>query len=424
VLSFDDVASEYAIVRVFTEQLASPLEREDMVVQSMPDVSPTKWHLAHTTWFFEVFVLEKALPGYRPLVPEYNYLFNSYYNLVGAQYPRPRRGLLSRPTVDEVFTYRAHVDRHMADLFALPASKLADVLPVIEVGLHHEQQHQELLLTDIKHVFAVNPLRPAYAESVSRQDGAAMSGAPEGSAWKAFGEGVVEIGHDGAEFCYDNEMPRHKRYANAFEIADHPVTNAEYLAFMDDGGYQRPEIWLSAGWAAVAEERLHAPMYWDRDDAGRWHEMTLHGYRPVDPCEPVCHVSHYEADAYATWAGARLPTEAEWEVASAGEDPADGNYVDDGLLQPTMLGPARGEELAHMFGNTWEWTSSQYEPYPGFATPPGALGEYNGKFMNNQMVLRGGSVATSRRHNRRTSRNFFPSHSRWQFMGFRLARDV
>ncbi len=427
------LADRYNAVRGLSDHLCQPLETEDYVIQSMPDVSPTRWHLAHTTWFFETFVLARNVPNYRPFHQDFVYLFNSYYNAVGEQFPRPRRGLLSRPTVRQVRDYRAHVDQRMREFFErFDAARSADVADVIEIGLNHEQQHQELMLTDIKHVFSCNPLFPVYRERNER----GKSSAPA-LRWRPFDEGLHEIGHTGEAFCYDNERPRHRTFVQSFELASRPVTNGEFVRFIEEGGYDRPEPWLSEGWAAVREHNWIAPLYWMRRN-GDWLNYTLSGLRPVDPDEPVCHVSFFEADAYARWAGARLPTEAEWEIASEHCDIA-GNFVDDGHYHPIAAktdpaaetapnarnnrGTAAGDAaLRQMFGDVWEWTGSAYLGYPGYQPPAGALGEYNGKFMCNQFVLRGGSCATSRSHIRRTYRNFFPPSARWQFSGFRLAR--
>jgi ergothioneine biosynthesis protein EgtB len=405
-----DLRDRFRDVRRFTEELAAPLAPEDMVVQSMPDVSPTKWHLAHTTWFFETFVLAPNVAGYEAFHPAYAVLFNSYYNTVGEQFPRPRRGLLSRPTVDEVRAYRAHVDARMDALLggAVPEA----VAAVVEVGLNHEEQHQELMLTDLAHVFSINPLRPAY-----RPDDTEPAGEAPPLAWRAYDAGIREIGFAGEGFCFDNERPRHRVFLERFEIASRPVTNGDFLRFVEDGGYERHELWHSEGWAIVNERGWRAPLYWERRD-GAWQSFTLRGMRPLDPAEPVAHVSWFEASAYAEWAGARLPTEAEWEVASADAD-AEGAFADDRRFHPRPVGDGA---LAGMFGDTWEWTASAYAPYPGYRPLPGALGEYNGKFMANQYVLRGGSCATRRHHVRPTYRNFFPADARWQLSGFRLAR--
>jgi ergothioneine biosynthesis protein EgtB len=420
----------YDAVRALTERLCEPLVAEDYVIQPMPDASPTKWHLAHTTWFFEQFLLAPHLRGYKVFHPRFAYLFNSYYVTIGERHCRPKRGLLSRPTVAEVYEYRRHVDRHMRELLANhPQAELAKLRPVIEIGLNHEQQHQELMLTDIKYTFAVNPLYPVYRE---RQSSATTDGAPAHQ-WVSFEEGVRRIGHDGDAFAYDNEQPRHRVFVDAFNLGSRLVTNGEYKAFVADGGYRRAELWLSEGWAAVQSKGWDCPLYWEPSDGdGAWRNFTLAGVREVDDAEPVCHVSYFEADAYARWAGARLPTEAEWEIASENL-PIEGNFVDEGLNhpRPATAGPpasagagsAVQPRLTQMFGDVWEWTRSQYLPYPGYVAPPGALGEYNGKFMCNQFVLRGGSCATSRNHTRRTYRNFFPPDARWQFTGIRLAAD-
>jgi ergothioneine biosynthesis protein EgtB len=418
-LDADTLHRRYERIRGRTLALAEPLAPEDMVVQSMPDVSPTKWHLAHVTWFFERFVLKSHLPGYRELEPRYDYLFNSYYYTAGQMHTRARRGLLSRPTVAEVLAYRRHVDEAMSRLLA---GANADVRFLVTLGLHHEQQHQELMLTDIKHVLAQNPLRPAY-----RDDAASPGPEAAGSlGWQRFPGGVAEIGAAGDGFCYDNETPRHRVWLEDFELATRPVTNAEFLEFIADGGYERPELWLSDGWATVLAEGWDRPLYWDEDRAG---VFTLGGPRPVDPEAPASHLSYYEADAYARWAAARLPTEAEWEVASRttlGEDPArpagDVHFVESGALQPRS-GPPRGG-LRQMFGDVWEWTASPYAPYPGFKPLAGSLGEYNGKFMCSQLVLKGGSCATPADHIRDSYRNFFYPRDRWQFTGLRLARSV
>jgi len=409
------LAPRFRAIRAATEALAAPLSAEDCAIQSMPDASPIKWHLAHTSWFFETFVLEPHLPGYRVHDAAFRVLFNSYYNAVGDKHPRPQRGLLSRPSLDDVRAYRAHVDAAMSALLARP--KLASGLNgLIELGLNHEQQHQELILTDVKHLLSCNPLRPSYAQAPAADEAAKTPPL----AWIAFAGGVVEIGNDGTGFSFDNETPRHRQYLNAYALASRPVTNAEYAAFIGDGGYRRPELWLSEGWDWVTANRIAAPLYWE-DDGGK-RQFTLHGVLPLGGGAPVCHVSLFEADAYARWAGARLPTEAEWEVAAA-TAAVDGNFVEDGWLRPR---PLRRDSmpLAQLFGDVWEWTQSAYAPYPGFHPAAGAIGEYNGKFMVNQYVLRGGSCATPRSHIRATYRNFFPASARWQFSGFRLARDA
>jgi ergothioneine biosynthesis protein EgtB len=421
-------------IRNFTNALCVGLEPEDCVVQSMPDVSPTKWHLAHTTWFFETFILKKFIPGYRPEIPAYGYLFNSYYNAAGDMHRRDLRGLISRPTVGEAQRYRASIDSHVDELLSDPDENLLDEIEAILVlGIHHEQQHQELLITDIKHVFAQNPLYPVFRPAVGRARHSVR--AEERTATECrplqfidFEETVTVIGHDGDGFAYDNEGPRHQALVPAFSLAKRPVTNGEYIAFIKDNGYNRPEFWLSLGWMTVNEQRWNAPLYWTKRD-GVWWNFTLSGLRPVDQSEPVTHVSYFEADAYANWAGARLPTEFEWERAAV-DCPIEGNFVESELFHPMAVKsaasaerPEQHRQLLQMFGDVWEWTRSAYSPYPGYRAAPGALGEYNGKFMCNQYVLRGGSCATSRSHIRRTYRNFFQPEKRWQFTGIRLARD-
>jgi len=404
-------------IRNFTTRLCEGLEPEDCVVQSMPEVSPTKWHLAHTTWFFETFVLKVWMPRYRPEVPQYAYLFNSYYNAAGDMHRRDLRGLISRPTVAETHRYRASVDDPMLDLIRNADDELLDKIePILVLGFHHEQQHQELLVTDIKHVFAQNPLHPIFEarESGGGSRDVALQNFVE------FDEATVMIGHDGAGFSYDNEGPRHRALVPAFALASRPVTNGEYITFIEAGGYSRPEFWLSLGWTTVNEQRWQAPLYWTKRE-NRWWNFTLSGFRPVEESEPVTHISYFEADAYANWAGARLPTEFEWERAAT-DLPIDGNFVETEQFHPAPT-PSGAEQLTQMFGDVWEWTRSSYSPYPGYRAAPGALGEYNGKFMCNQYVLRGGSCATSRTHIRATYRNFFPPDKRWQFAGIRLARD-
>jgi len=417
--SHQNFVEQYQKVRGFTEQLCEPLVTEDYVIQSMPDVSPTKWHIAHVTWFWETFLLSPALPGYKSLHPQYAYLFNSYYNTLGQRHCRPKRGLISRPTVKETYAYRRYVDEHVLDLLEkLDEGRLTALAPIMTLGLHHEQQHQELMLTDIKHVLSCNPLYPSYVDRVPT----GISSVPP-LEWVSFPEGVYWIGHEGEGFAFDNEEPRHRQFVQSFQLASRLVTNGEYLAFMEDGGYENPLLWLSEGWATVQEEEWTAPLYWEKRD-GRWWMMTLSGLREVDPAEPVCHVSYFEADAYARWADARLPTEAEWEVA-AQDLPVEGNFVESGLYHPAPLNASTTNgKLAQMYGDVWEWTQSSYAPYPNFKPGPGAIGEYNGKFMCNQYVLRGGSCATSLSHIRSTYRNFFPANAQWQFMGIRLAKEV
>jgi ergothioneine biosynthesis protein EgtB len=408
--------ARYRTVRGVTMGLARPLSPEDCTVQSMPDASPVKWHLGHTTWFFETFVLAAHAPRYRSPDQAFRVLFNSYYNAIGEKHPRAERGMLSRPSLDEVVRYRRHVDEAMLEVLATPMS--AELEELVELGLHHEQQHQELILTDAKHLLSRNPLAPAYQKRWPLAPVDARE--PE---WIAVQGGLVEIGHAGDGFAFDNEKPRHRVWLEPFEIASHPVTYGEYLRFVEDGGYRRPELWLSAGWDAVRAGNWEAPLYWRRQD-NSWSTFTLHGDVPLDPNAPVCHLSLYEADAYARWAEARLPTEAEWELAVAGL-PVEGNFLETGALHPLALRESTpAGTLAQAFGDVWEWTRSDYGPYPGFRAAAGAVGEYNGKFMCNQYVLRGGSCATPATHIRPTYRNFFPADARWQFSGLRLARDA
>jgi ergothioneine biosynthesis protein EgtB len=413
-----ELSASYRAVRQLTERLCAPLAAEDHVVQSMPDASPAKWHLAHTSWFFETFLLAPHLPGYRPFSPHYSYLFNSYYNALGERVPRPQRGLLSRPTVDEVYRYRAHVDEHMLQLLRTDGNASAPgVGPLVALGLNHEQQHQELLLTDVKHLFGCNPLRPAYQPPPT-----AAPAPAEPVRWVDFLPGLRWVGHDGRGFAFDNEGPRHRVFVDGFHLASRPVTNAEFVAFIDDAGYDRPELWLSDGWNARGTHGWTTPLYWEKRQ-GEWWVHTLAGLQPLDEAEPVCHVSYYEADAFARWSGARLPTEAEWETAAEGVLVA-GNLLDRGRLHPAPAARSAGcEPLLQLFGDVWEWTGSPYVPYPGYRPAAGALGEYNGKFMCNQLVLRGGSCVTPPGHVRATYRNFFPPDARWQFTGVRLARD-
>jgi ergothioneine biosynthesis protein EgtB len=410
-------------VRDFSARLSRSLQPEDFVVQSMPDVSPTKWHLAHTSWFFETFVVKVWMPRYRSEVPQYAYLFNSYYNAAGDMHRRDLRGLISRPTVAETYRFRESIDECVIKLIEdADEALLAEIEPVLTLGLHHEQQHQELLVTDIKHVFAQNPLYPVFQTAETPPETGKL--APQ--RFVEFDEAIVSIGHSGDGFSYDNEGPRHRALVPAFSLSNRLITNGEYLAFMEAGGYVRPEFWLSLGWATVnasASGGWNAPLYWVQRD-GAWWNFTLSGFRPVNESEPVTHVSYFEADAYANWDGARLPTEFEWERA-ASDLPIEGNFVDTHSFHPAPLRAESAEDsLAQMFGDVWEWTRSAYLPYPGYRAVPGALGEYNGKFMCNQMVLRGGSCATSRNHIRATYRNFFPPEKRWQFSGIRLARDL
>jgi ergothioneine biosynthesis protein EgtB len=417
-----DLAARYRAVRAATEALAAGLSPEDATPQSMPDASPVKWHLAHTSWFFETFVLEPRLAGYASPHAAYRVLFNSYYQAVGAQHPRPERGLVTRPGLAEVRDYRRHVDAAMARLLEHGGVE-AELAAVVELGLHHEQQHQELILTDLKHLLWKNPLRPAFR----RRAASSAPSPPQPLAWHEAGDELVAIGHEGPGFAFDNEGPRHRVWLAGFALASRLVTCGEYLAFVEDGGYGRPELWLSDGWAAVEARGWQAPLYWEREGdtrGGAWQLFTLSGRQPLDPDEPVAHVSLYEADAYARWADARLPSEFEWEVLAAAQ-PVKGHFVESERLHPAALsaGASHGEP-AQLFGDTWEWTASAYAPYPRYRPPAGALGEYNGKFMCNQLVLRGGSCATPTSHVRASYRNFFPPDARWQFSGIRLARDA
>jgi ergothioneine biosynthesis protein EgtB len=411
------LAEQFAAVRGVTGSLAAPLSDEDCTIQSMPDASPVKWHLAHTTWFFETFILTRMNAQREPFHPAFRVLFNSYYNAIGDKHPRPQRGLLSRPSLGEVLEYRSRIDAEMLELLG-GAELPADVLALVELGLNHEQQHQELILTDVKHLLSCNPLKPAYQKNWPLTPVQARD-----KRWIRIKGGLHEIGHDGSGFSFDNETPRHKAWLDDFEIASHPVSHGDFVNFIEDRGYRRPELWLSAGWDAVASRGWEAPLYWERL-RGTWHTFTLRGMVPVEPNTPVCHVSFYEAEAFARWSGARLPTEAEWEVAAAGL-PREGNFLESGALHPLALREAPMDHaLAQAFGDVWEWTRSDYAPYPGFRPAPGAVGEYNGKFMCNQYVLRGGSCATPASHIRASYRNFFPADARWQFSGLRLARDA
>lgn len=384
--------SRFAAVRSHTQDLAKPLSEEDCCAQSMPDASPVKWHLAHTTWFFETFILERFEHGFTPFHPQFRMLFNSYYNGVGDKHARPQRGLLTRPSFAKILDYRRNVDARMHKL--LSGQDLDAIASLIELGLQHEQQHQELILTDIKHLLSMNPLKPAYQESHLHQCAQPME-----LDWLHMDEGVVEIGHDGNGFCFDNELPRHRQFVEKFAIASRLVTNGEYLAFINAGGYSNPLLWLSEGWDWVQANKLQHPLYWQQTSDGSWQEFTLNGLQNLDRHQAAMHLSYFEADAYARWAGARLPTEAEWECAAA---------------IPGMM---------QLFGTAWQWTGSSYAPYPGYAPAEGAIGEYNGKFMANQYVLRGSSCATPTEHSRPPYRNFFPATARWQFTGIRLAKS-
>jgi ergothioneine biosynthesis protein EgtB len=408
--------NEYKQVRGFTESLCSYLEPEDYVVQSMPDASPTKWHLAHTSWFFETFILKKYLASYESRFPQYDFLFNSYYNSIGDRHCRAKRGVVTRPTVKQTYEYRYYVNSKMSTVFDnIAPEDIPELTALVLLGLNHEQQHQELLLTDIKHVFSENPLLPVFRERAEQQ--CTRTALLE---WIEFAGGLVDIGTSGARFMFDNEGPVHKVWLEPFALASRPATNEEYLEFMADGGYKKPELWLSDGWAAVNRCSWEAPMYWEKQD-GVWWQMTLSGFRPVEPDEPVTHISYYEADAFAQWSGGRLPTEEEWETA-AGTQPVEGNFSESGKFHPTPA-PRSQNKLQQMFGDVWEWTRSSYSRYPGYVQPPGALGEYNGKFTCNQFVLRGGSCATPASHIRAGYRNFFPPDIRWQFNGVRVARN-
>jgi ergothioneine biosynthesis protein EgtB len=426
-LAASRIAEKFPAVRKISVQLAAPLSEEDCGAQSMPDASPVKWHLAHTTWFFETFVLEKYEDNFCAFQSEFRVLFNSYYNGVGEKHPRPQRGMLTRPPLSQVLAYRANVDARMAAAIAQHGGSQA-FRELVDLGLNHEQQHQELLLTDLKHLLSLNPLLPVYRELAALP----KSIAPPND-WVGFSGGIVEIGAQqpsdaedafGNDFCFDNELPRHKQYVTAYRLATRLTTNAEYLRFVDAGGYRDPQLWLSEGWDWVRTNGIEHPIYWSREN-GAWREFTLAGACPIDPDLPVSHVSYFEADAFARFSGARLPTEAEWEHASGaclvqGNIP-EGNFSDQGRHHPSA---APGKGLTQMFGDLWEWTSSSYSPYSGYLAPEGAIGEYNGKFMINQYVLRGGSCATPRDHIRASYRNFFPTAARWQFTGIRLARDA
>ncbi|QNE32563.1 ergothioneine biosynthesis protein EgtB [Sphingomonas sp. NBWT7] len=408
----DELAARYTKVRRLSEALVAPLGDADATVQSMDDASPAKWHLAHTSWFFETFILRDHVAGYRLHDPRFPFLFNSYYEAEGRRHARGRRGMITRPSLDEVLAYRAAVD---AALVAALPTLGEEARTLVALGCHHEQQHQELLVTDILHLFSENPLEPAIWPAARKVPVAV----PEPIGWIARDEAIVEVGHDGAGFAFDCEGPRHRALVPAHRIADRTVTNGEWQAFIADGGYGEPRWWLADGWAWVQREGISAPLYWEERD-GTWTRFGLDGRRPVDRAAPVTHVSFYEADAYASWAGARLPTEFEWEAAAAAYDAAAGNQLDRaGAIEPRPAGNGPA-----FFGDVWEWTGSAYRPYPGFAAAEGAVGEYNGKFMSGQFVLRGGSCATPRGHVRPCYRNFFYPHQRWQFTGVRLAKDA
>jgi ergothioneine biosynthesis protein EgtB len=406
----------YRSVRQSTRDLGAPLSDADATAQSMDDASPAKWHLAHTTWFFEAMVLVPHLPGYRVFDEKFEFLFNSYYETIGARQPRPRRGMLTRPALETIYAYREYVDAAMERLLRDAPSAAAAEL--VELGCHHEQQHQELLLTDILHLFAQNPLRPAYKAPGPLP---VQTRGPNGPSYQAFDGGLIEIGHSGEGFAFDSEGPSHRTFVEPVRLATRLITNGEWLRFIGDGGYRNALLWLYEGWAQVNSQGWSAPLYWEQQDGAYW-TMTLRGSQPIDPAAPVTHISYFEADAFATWAGRRLPTEAEWEHA-ARSVPQAGNFADSGRLRPKPL-PASPDGLSQMFGDVWEWTRSAFLPYPGFRPPAGAIGEYNGKFMSGQFVLRGGSCVTPAGHIRASYRNFFPPGMRWQFSGLRLAEDA
>jgi ergothioneine biosynthesis protein EgtB len=407
----DSLLEHFLEVREMSLRLCAPLSIEDHALQPMPDASPAKWHLAHTTWFFVTFVLSQYSEAFQSYHPAFRNLFNSYYNTVGDRPLRTLRHVLSRPSLEEVHAYRAFVDDSMARLLTLEPPQQA--LDLITLGVNHEQQHQELIVTDVKNGLWTNPLRPAYRATAQPRE----LKAPPTLEWQSFREGIYAIGFAGEGFAFDNETPQHKVYLDEFRLASRLVTNGEYLEFMRDGGYSTPTLWLSDGWDTARSNQWATPLYWEQRD-GDWWVYTIEGMQPLDLNEPVCHVSFYEADAFAHWAGARLATEFEWEVA-AKTLPITGNLLESGALHPQPA--SAGKALQQMFGDVWEWTGSAYTPYPGFTPAEGAVGEYNGKFMCNQMILRGGSCATPRSHMRASYRNFFPPHARWQFMGIRLA---
>lgn len=415
--SHSRLRTQLFITRGHSLALAAPLSPEDQVVQAFEDASPTKWHLAHVTWFFETFVLGPHYPGYRVFDPRFGYCFNSYYESEGARHPRPQRGLLTRPSHDEVLAYRAHVDAHLERLFDLGIGDEPEPARLIEIGIHHEQQHQELLMTDALALFALSPVRPAYRETPPLVD--TVDAQP--LRFKAFERAVRPVG-GGAGFGWDNEYPRHDALLHPYLLGDRLVTNGEWLEFITDGGYRSPLLWLADGWARAQDEGWRAPRYWEEQD-GQWMSMTLEGFRPVERAAPVTHLSYFEADAYARWAGARLPTEFEWECAADGATVAGAAGAASDALRPRPARPGAGG-LAQMFGEVWQWTGSAYLPYPGYRAPPGALGEYNGKFMVSQQVLRGSSCVTPAGHARASYRNFFYPWQRWQFTGVRLAKDA
>jgi ergothioneine biosynthesis protein EgtB len=410
IVSRSSLREHFSEVRQTSLRITEGLSPEDQMLQSMPEASPTKWHLAHTTWFFETFILQSYRPGYKPFDPRYKYLFNSYYKQLGAHPYRGSRGLMSRPSLQQVHAYRDCVERGVLAL--LEEEPERDALELVELGLNHEQQHQELILTDIKHALWSSPLRP---ESVLARNSA---GTASPLSWIEIEGGIHLVGHDGNGFAFDNESPRHEVLLQPFRLASRPVTNAEYLDFMQDNGYSRPELWLSDGWDTVCTQHWEAPLYWERHQDGSWWQFTIKGVKELEPAEPICHVSFYEADAYARWSGARLPTEEEWEVAAT-QMPSRGTFLEDYVFHPQVASGAGSQQI---FGDVWEWTASPYVAYPGFQPAAGLIGEYNGKFMCNQLVLRGGSCATPASHIRASYRNFFPPQARWQFSGIRLAK--
>jgi len=418
------ILSKFNCVRRQSEEICAPLEIEDYGIQTVEFVSPPKWHLAHVSWFFETFLLKPYLPGYKEFNPVFKQIFNSYYNSVGSFHPRGERGLLSRPTVSQVYEYRAYINQSMQELLDSPgAEHYDDIIYRTELGLNHEQQHQELLLTDIKHIFAYNPIKPIY--QVNPRLDAGWGFMPiKPTAWVEFSGGITDLGHDGQHFAYDNEYPRHKSYINPFLVASKPVSNAEYIQFIESGAYQNHQYWFSDAWKIVQAENWKAPLYWQKIN-NEWWYFTLAGMKLVDLEAPVCHVSFYEASAYAAWTDARLPLEAEWEVVAKNAK-IEGHFFNNKVLQPTAINvgsTSQNSQIEKLFGDVWEWTQSPYAAYFGYRPAKGALGEYNGKFMNNQIVLRGGSCVTSKNHIRPTYRNFFYPEERWQYCGFRLAKD-
>lgn len=436
----NSLVQDFQKIRATTIELCAPLSAEDCMIQTMPDVSPPKWHLAHTTWFFETFLLKKFNPQYQVFHPEFNYLFNSYYKGVGAHYPRAKRGLVSRPSLDEVLAYREQIETEMLKLLQsdLPESTLVQIKALTTLGLHHEQQHQELLLTDLKHILLTQPLCPVYQTSATQLTKTTNDKAPP-LTWQNFSEGNYDIGHDNKSdqnvFAFDNESPRHRVWLQSFALSERLITNGEYLAFLQDGAYQNPLLWLSDGWDWVLQNEARAPLYWEQDSKQKeiWWQRSLSGRRHLILAAPVCHLNYFEAEAFARWAGKRLPTEAEWEVAASSistkkqglsdnfSDNLIGNFLEAKNFHP--LPAATNDATRQLFGDVWEWTSSPYTPYPGFQPAPGAVGEYNGKFMCNQMVLKGGSCFTPQNHLRLSYRNFFPPTSQWQMTGLRLAKN-